>query len=322
MKKAFITTVLLFLFVTLMGQEGAKPGTYKIGKWDLQLVSRDKFYPVYLADPLGIKFEILSKKILFSNIDTQDGLSNGEGYLGKLTIKPASRLSLLRWSPGNDPKLGVELDFGFALPLTMRQRNHDLMVFQGIYYMSIAGAPSEWLSLRIAKHHICTHRAVEFWAGSVVSPIDMDPNMYTLYVRDDVVFSAAAKPLYFLGNPELDILRVYADISAYIPGSGVIGIRQNRPNTESYFYFQGGAEVEYYLNNTAFGGFFAAVNISAWQENNYSPNYSLVAGYIVPQKPGRNRFRIGLQYYNGRCINFELLKSSERFVAFHLAFDF
>jgi len=203
----------------------------------------------------------------------------------------------------------------------MRHTNHDLIALDGIFYWGICGAPTEWLSLRVAKHHICTHRGIEFWAGSVDSPIDFDPHMYNFYVRDDFVLSAAIKPLYFLRIPELNILQLYGDFYAYIPGEGKLGPRQNKPNSESYYIFQGGAELEYYFKQSFLGGVFAALNVSAWQENGYSPNYSFTAGYIFPQAPDKRRFRIGLNYYDGRCLHNEFFNYSERFLAVQLSFD-
>jgi len=321
MKKILVLLVLISLPVVINAQDRGGFLSFYIGGWDLQLISTQKFYPVYLADPLAVRLDLTSKGFRSSNIDNQDAISSGGGYLGKLSIKPASRISLFRFSPGNNPRLGIEIDMGLALPITMRRGNHDLIAYEGIYYIGISGAPTEWLSLRFAKHHICTHRGVEFWAGSVDSPIDFDPHMFNFYVRDDVVLSAAMKPLYFTGRPELNILQVYADLNAYIPGSGAIGIRQNKPNTEAYFIFQGGAEIEYYYKSGFLGGLFAAINISAWQENNYSPNYSAIAGYIFPQARNKTRFRIGIQYYNGRCTNNEFFNYHEEFLAFHLAAD-
>ncbi len=311
----------LILSQTVDAQEEGVFQSFFFGGWDLQLIGTDNFYPTYLADPLAVRFDISRQQILSGSVDVQDGVNKGEGYLGKLSIKPATRISLLRISPKNNPRLGIEIDMGVALPITMRKTNHDLIALDGIYYMAIAGAPTEWLSLRLAKHHICTHRGEEFWAGSVNAPIDFDPRMFNLYVRDDVMFSAAIKPLYFTGRPVLNFLQVYSDFSAYIPGEGKIGVRQNKPNTQAYFIFQGGAEIEHYFKRKFLGGIFAALNVSAWQENNYSPNYSAMAGYIFPQAPDKRKFRIGINYYNGRWINNEFFNYHEEFIAFHLAAD-
>jgi len=289
MKKPLSILLILVVFNSMHAQERHDFLSFYFGGWDLQLVSIENFYPTYIADPLAVRFDLSSQNFIYNGIDIQDNINSGGDYMGRLSIKPASRISLLRFSPQSNPRLGIEVDMGFAFPFTMRAGNHDLIAFEGIYYMAIAGAPAEWLKLRLAKHHICTHRGIEFWAGIINSPIDFDPLMFNLYVRDDVVLSAAVRPLYFLGKPELDILQVYTDLNAYIPGKGITGVRQNKPNTQARYIFQGGAELEYYFKWSFLGGVFAALNVSAWQENNYSPNYSAVAGYIFPQISGKRK---------------------------------
>lgn len=320
-KVAYISLITMLLSQTLMGQVKEGFASFYVGGWDIQVVGQHNFYPTYLADPLAVRFDLSSQYTLASTIDMQDGINSDGSYLGKFTIKPATRLSLFRISPANKPNLGIEIDFGVALPFTMRKSNFDFVALDGIYFIGISGAPTEWLSLRLAKHHICTHRGVEFWAGKVDAPIDFDPLMFNLYVRDDVVFSAAMKPLYFLGKPDLNILQIYGDISTFIPGEGKLGKRQNKPNTHAYYVFQGGVELEYSFKSSFLGGVFAAANVSAWQENGYSPNYSLIAGYIFPQPANKRKLRIGLNYYDGRCINNEFFNYNERFFAIQLAAD-
>ena len=320
-KAAYFLLLIMAMGQVSRAQDREGFASFYIGGWDLHIVSPKSYYPTYLADPHAIRFDLSSQKILFSNIDNQDEVNNNGSYMGKLTIKPANRLTLLRLAPASNPRLGIEVDVGVALPFTMRRGNHDLIAFDGIFHMAISGAPTEWLSLRLAKHHYCSHRGVEYWAGKTNSPVDFDPGLFNLYVRDDFVLSAAFRPLYFTGIRQLDILQIYIDLNTYIPGYGVTGMRQNRPNTHAKYIFQGGAELEYYFERSFLGGVFTALNVSAWQENGYSPNYSAIAGYIFPQKISSKKLRIGVNYYNGRCINNEFYNYKERFLAFHIAFD-
>ena len=321
MKKVYISLIILAMFASGYTQSLSERFNIPIKNWNLQLASFDHFYPTYLADPLAVRVEVSSQTMLYSDFDFQDPVNTGGGYLGKLTIYPAARISLLKFSPKSNPRLGVSLDFGVTIPTIMRAGNHDLIGNDGIYYFAVAANPTEWLSLMFSKHHICTHVGDEFWSGGVKSPIDFDPNITQLPVRDDFILMASVRPLWFLHNPHWDILRLYGDFGFFFPGVDFMGTRQNKPHYEAWYNFQGGAEMEYYFKKEIFGGFYAAVNVSAYQLNGFSPNLSIAGGYLFPQERFGRRFRIGLQYYNGRSLSNQFYNRKEKFAAFTVGFD-
>lgn len=314
-------SMLAFSVFTANGQKLAERFTFPVGSWNLQLVSFDHLYPNYLADPLGGRFEVNIQNIKYGDIDFQDRINKEGKYLGKQVIYPGVRVSLLKFSPKNNPKLGVSVDLGAMVPTFMRAGNNDLIGIDGIYYFAVAGKPTEWLSLKFSKHHICTHVGDEFPYGGVYSPVDFDPNMTALPVRDDFILMAAVRPLWFLHNPQWDILQVYGDFGFYLPGADFMGGRSNKPHYEAYLNLQGGAELEYYFPKPAFGGLYTAVNVSAYQLNAWAPNISVVGGYLFPQERNGRRFRIGMQYYNGRSLSNQFYNRKERFVAFTVGFD-
>lgn len=321
MKKIYIILMALLPFITVQSQKISPKFSFPIGKWDLQLVSFDHFYPTYLADPLGVRFEVSIQNMLYSDVDYQDPINQGGGYKGKQVINPGVRVTLLKFSPKSNPKLGISFDLGATIPAIMREGNNDLIGSDGIYYFAIAAKPAEWLNLRFTKHHICTHLGDEFTYGGVSSPIDFDPNITALPVRDDFIVSAAAKPLWFLHNPQWDILQIYGDFGFFFPGSDFMGERSSKPHYEAYFNFQAGAELEYYFKNKYFGGLYSALNISAYQLNAYAPNISVTGGYIFPQEHNNRRLRIGFNYYNGRSLSNQFYNRKEKFMAFIVGFD-
>ncbi|MFA6351860.1 MAG: hypothetical protein WCW86_05990, partial [Bacteroidales bacterium] len=321
MKKAILFLIVFLPLVAVTGQTQKPRFTIPIKTWNLQLVSFNHHYPNYLADPLGGRFEVSIQNIQYGDIDFQDQVNSGAGYLGKQVIFPGVRVSLLRFSPKSNPNLGVSVDLGAMVPTFMRGGNNDLIGLDGIYYFAIAAKPAEWISLKFSKHHICTHVGDEFPYGTVKSPIDFDPNTTALPVRDDFIMMMAIRPLWFLRNPQLDILQVYGDFGFFMPGGDFMGRRANKPHFEAYLSYQLGAELEYYFKNPYIGGLYSAVNVSAYQLNSYAPNLSIVGGYLFPQERNSRRFRIGLQYYNGRCISNQFYNRKEKFVAFTVGFD-
>jgi hypothetical protein len=306
---------------SVKAQEKTSPFSIPLKTWNLQLVSLRNLYPTCMADPLTIRNEVSSQRILFSDIDFFDEVNENGSYKGKLTIYAGGRVSLLKLSPESNPELGIEIDIGVTIPVIMRQGNHDLIGVDGIYYFAIAGRPTEWLSLRFSKHHICTHVGDEFPTGSVASPIDFDPNIMQLPVRDDFILSAAVKPLWFTGNPRLNFLQIYGDFGGFWPGVDFMGTRQNKPHKHGWLNLQAGAEIEYYFKNEYFGGVFTAFNVSAYQTNSFAPNLSFMAGYIPPQQRNKRKVRLALHYYNGRSLSNQFYNRKEKFLAFSVAFD-
>lgn len=321
MMKSIITIILaLAISYTTFAQDSSR-FVVPIKNWNLQFIDLNNLYPTYLADPLGIRTEVSAQGISYGDIDMEDEINSGGGYLGKLVIFAGTRLSLLKFSPKSNPKLGVEADIGVTLPIFMRAGNHDVIGVDGIYYFAISGRPTEWLSLRFSKHHICTHIGDEYSTAGVKSVIDFDPNITQLPVRDDFVFSAAVRPLYFLKKPKWDILQVYGDLGFFFPGVDFLGRRQNKPHKNAYMNYQGGVELEYYFDNKYFGGLYSALNVSAYELNAFAPNISVNVGYIVPQKRNKRKLRMGVNYYNGRSLSNQFYNRKEKFWAFSLAMD-
>ena len=320
MKYIITLIAALILGQTALAQDSSK-FNIPIKNWNLKIVGFDKFYPTYLADPLGARFEVSAQTLLYGDIDMEDEINTGGNYKGKLIIFPSTRMSLLKFTPKSNPNIGIEVDLGVTLPTIMRAGNHDLIGVDGIYYFAIAGKPTEWLSLRFSKHHICTHIGDEYSTAGVKSVIDFDPNITQLPVRDDFIFSTAVRPLYFLNNPHWDILQVYADIGYFFPGTDFLGRRQNKPHRNAYMNYQGGVELEYYFKNKYFGGLYSAINVSAYQLNGFSPNISFNAGYVVPQERFKRKLRMGVNYYNGRSLTNQFYSRKEKYIAFSLAMD-
>jgi hypothetical protein len=318
--KNTIIAVLIISSMALHGQAENERFTIPLKEWDLQVVATDNFYPTYLADPLGIRFGVSSQTMKYSDFEHSDKVNQDGTYLGKLVINPGVRFSLFKFSPKSNPNLGVEVDLGATIPTIMRAGNHDVIGLDGIYYFAIGARPAEWLALRFSKHHICTHVGDEF-PRSIISPTDFDFQILQLPVRDAFIFSAAVQPLYFLGNERLNILQVYGDFGFFMPGKDFMGGRQNKPNRDAYLSVQGGMEVEYQLPNRYMGGVFTALNVSAYQQNAYSPNISAMVGYIFPQEWNKKRLRIGLNYYNGRSWSNHFYNRKEKFMAFFVEAD-
>ncbi len=291
--------------------------------WNLKVVGLDHIYPTYLADPLGNRFEAAAQFMHYSDYDYTDEINQGGSYRGHLTIFPAIRISLLQFRPKSNPKLGIEGEMGIMTPCHMRMGSNDFIGLDGVYYFAIAGNPTEWLFLRFSKHHICTHIGDEYPKQLTTTVTDFDPMNKQGAVMDDFRFAVAARPLQPFVRPRLDMLQIYGELGYFDPGSDFLGPRKSWPNNYATMNYQAGVELEYYFNGKYrwFGGVFAAVNMSTYQQNGFAKNISINAGYILPQERDRLRLRLGVQYYNGRSLVNNFYNRREKFIAMYFAFD-
>lgn len=321
MKRYCMLTIIMAFMVSAFGQE--KPFTISFKKGNLKIVGLDHLYRTYLADPLGNRFEAAAQFFQYADYDYTDNVNNDGSYMGHLTVYPAARLSLLQYRLKSNPKLGIEGEIGVMTPCHMRQGNNDFIGLDGIYYFAIAGNPTEWLSLRFSKHHICTHIGDEYPKRTTTSVTDRDPMYKQGPTMDDFRFAASIRPLWFVKVPQWDILRVYAEVGYFDPGFDFLGERKSWPNNYAYMNYMGGMELEYYFPERLrwLGGVFTAANISTYQQNGFGKNLNITAGYILPQERDKLRLRLGVQFYNGRSLVNEFYNRKERFIAAYFAFD-
>jgi hypothetical protein len=321
MKKLILIIACLLGLATAHSQDSTF--LIPLKKWDLRLVGLDHLYRTYLGDPLGNRFEASTQYFSYADYDYTDAINQGGKYVGHLTIFPAARISLFQFKPKSNPRLGIEGEIGVMTPCHMRQVNNDFIGLDGVYYFAIAANPTEWLSLRFSKHHICTHIGDEFPKRTTTSVTDRDPMFKMGPTQDDLRWGASIRPLWFLHRPGLDILRLYAEIGYFDPGGDFLGLRKSMPMTYAYLNYMGGVELEYYFQNQLrwMGGLFAAAHVSSYQQNGFAKNLNFTAGYILPQDHNRLRFRLGVQFYNGRSLVNEFLNRKEKFIAAFLAFD-
>lgn len=321
MKKLFLLITSLPVFLSINAQDSTFLVPLK--NWNLRLVALDHLYPTYLADPLGNRFEGAIQTFRYADYDYTDEINLGGKYTGHLTVFPATRISLFQFRPKNNTKLGIEGEIGVMTPCHMRSTNNDFIGLDGVYYFAVSANPTEWLSLRFSKHHICTHIGDEFPKRTTTSVTDRDPMFKMGPTQDDFRWGFAMQPLWFLHRPGLNILRIYAEVGYFDPGSDFLGPRKSMPMRYAYMNYQGGMELEYYFQKKLrwLGGLFAAANVSAYQQNGFGKNLSITAGYILPQDWNKHRLRLGVQFYNGRSLVNEFLNRREKFISAFAAFD-
>jgi len=315
MKRLIYIFLLIVLSTNTFAQDTLSV-KYGLKNWDYQFVNNNNLYPTYLADPLAPRFEGAIQNVKYSDISYEDEINNGGDYSNRIYIIAGSKMTLFSFINKQKPDMAFGFEIAASFPLYMEAAGFDFMGVDGIFHFAITGQLNKYLNFRLAKHHICTHRGDEYTTGIVTTPVDFDPNIETLYVRDDYMISLAYKPLVHFIHENFNFFQVYGDFLFFWPGKDFLGERQNKPERYAYLGFQGGAELEYYFHNTKLGGVFSAFNISSYQANGYSTNINLVGGYILPQQRNKKKVRFGLQYYDGRGLLNEFYNRHDKFVSF------
>ncbi|MDC7225595.1 MAG: hypothetical protein PQJ61_02395 [Spirochaetales bacterium] len=319
-----ISILILFLFLNIRLFASDTSFHIPVGEdWEFRPFSLEHLYPNYLADPLSIRVEAAVQTVYYADYDYADTVNESGSYTGRLAIFPGFRLSLLQFVHAKTG-FGIEGEIGAVIPTYMRSTNNDVIALDGIYYFRVNSKITPWWNINFSKHHNCTHLGDEYPVDKVESPIDYDPNRLELPVLDDFRLANAFRPLHFLTARNLDILTLYGEIGFFLPGTDFLGERQNKPDRWAFMNYLWGVELEYYLPDWGenIGGFYAALNVSYYQQNGYSPNLSVKSGWILPQDRDGFRFRIGFQYYNGRSTMNHFYDRKEIFTAIYLSTDF
>jgi len=111
------SAIILLLSLTIgyiAATQGFTSFIIPVKNWNLKILGLDNFYPTYLADPLGARFEISSQTLYYGDIDMQDEINSGGRYLGKLVAFPSCRGSFLKFSPKSNPNIGIDFDMGLT----------------------------------------------------------------------------------------------------------------------------------------------------------------------------------------------------------------
>ena len=94
MKRSVVIICAFLLAAMVSAQDSTKRFVIPIRDWEMKIAGLDNFYPTYLADPLGIRFEVSSQRILYGDFEFADPINKEGRYLNKLVINPGVRISL------------------------------------------------------------------------------------------------------------------------------------------------------------------------------------------------------------------------------------
>lgn len=255
--------------------------------WTWQLLPDDLLYRSYAAAPGEAR---LSSNWLY---DTD------QGWLWDFTI--GARVGLLRFGspPGARPE-GWQLDLqGAALPRLNLEENYDLDAVD-----FTVGLPLTWrqgpYQAKLEVRHLSAHLGDEF--------LLRNPGFPRLnYVRDSIVLGGGYFP-----HPDL---RLYGEAD-YAFNTGAIS---------DEWHFQFGAEYspEPVVEWSGWNGMpFAGVNGQLRQECEFGGGLNVLAGWQLRGPDSGRLLRLGLQYYNGKSLQYSFFDEHEELLGVGLWYDY
>ncbi len=237
----------------------------------LQLFPESLLYPHYLADPRS--GTIGAQYAYFPRVGIPEA---GKKRFG---LKLGGRLGVLRWMPTEAPDVGWQLDLegGITGPFDIESKT-DSLGYDGIYGGSLSWKPqSDWM-MRLRYYHNSSHLGDEYIQTTGCRRINC--------TREEARVGTLWQPV--------DRCMVYLE-----------GGHSFAHSTHHYlrpWSAQGG--LQFVGRPTLWqglAGWYAALDLSAFQENDWTPNLTLQAGLRLPLEHCTRAYRLGLEYYRGRA---------------------
>ena len=255
--------------------------------WTWQLLPDDLVYRSYLGSPRDARL-------------TSAWLHESDaGWLWELQV--GTRVGLLRFgTPDGAPPEGWQIDIqGAAFPRLNMEHDNDLdaVDFE-------VGVPITWrqgpLQTKVELRHISAHVGDEF--------LERNPGfMRVNYVRDSVVLGAGAFP-----TPDV---RLYAEADYAFNTDGgadpwhfVFGVDYSPSPVVEWLGWHGTP--------------FAAVNGELREEADFGGGVNTIAGWQFRGPASDRLFRVGVQYYNGKSLQFSFFDEHEELFGAAIWYDY
>ena len=259
--------------------------------WLLLLVPGRALYPIYIADPRRPTFSF--SRMYFSKIEIDE---TGDD---RLAVRLGGRIGLLRLHKAGDPDHGLELDIeaGFIGQFDL-DHAYDNIGWSGVWGFHLAWALPGGFAIRTGLMHDSSHVGDEYAERTGRQRIE--------YTREEIPLG--------LSWAFTERWRIYLE-GAYA------NVLRNEEIMEPW-RVQYGLE---YVSPKSFWkgrfGWYAAVDVSHFEENDWDQNLSFQLGLLLRAKGIVRDYRIGVEYYDGRSQIGEFFQDDETYVAFGIWID-
>ncbi|HAY70765.1 MAG TPA: hypothetical protein DCX89_02630, partial [Saprospirales bacterium] len=72
MKKLSLYIIIALFSLNLQAQDAQGLFNIPIKNWNMQVIGLNHFYPIYLADPLDVRFEVSARDMKYSDVRSEE----------------------------------------------------------------------------------------------------------------------------------------------------------------------------------------------------------------------------------------------------------
>lgn len=268
---------------TVAGDEGGEPAPR------FELFPRGRLYRRHVADPndpgFGVEWLAFDEVGAPDSGDTRFQLSLG-GIFGLVRLRPRA------WSEGG-VELGILAGFDGQFDI---DHAYDNLGWDGLYGLSVAWSAGGPWAFRAGLKHTSSHIGDEY--------IERTGRQRIGYTREELIAAAAR--------------RIGSCCRAYVEGGWGHDLRNQELQEPGRA--QVGLEVEpppsFWRER---GGWFVAVDATAWEESDWEVDWSAQGGLVFPSED--RRWRLALSYRRGRVPIGELFQHRESYLGAGLLLD-
>ena len=248
------------------------------------------FYPLYIADPIRSQSAVMVIRMADPEIpDTGDS---------RFSLRLGGSFPIVAFHPDGDRDRGWQLDFegGFSGHFDI-DYNLDNIGWDGFYGLLLDYRPRPDLTFRFGTLHDSAHVGDEYAERTGRRRIG--------YTRNEVVLGVS--------------WRASARWRFYVEG----GWQYETEEFQEPFRVQAGAEYQgARLWQRARGNWYAALDVRAYQENDWHPRATGQLGVAIPTGRGGSRYRLALEIATGRSVLGEFYATEETYAGLGWYFDF
>ena len=240
-----------------------------------------KLMPRYLADTHFPRMQL--GRAYVQNNSIPDTGSN------RLDNSTGAMFGVLRIHPQNYPDRGVQFDFGAAAFNQFDMDNSlDNIGWDGVIQVLLTWTIGEHWAARTGLFHVSSHIGDEY--------ITKTDNVRVGYTRNERIIGISYQSDYGL--------RTYGEVGwAY---------EMHDPIVQRRWRLQWGIEYIKYQVWANFIGWFAAIDIKSFEENNWLLTRNSQLGLILKFGGGGSIMRIGIEYYAGRARAWEFFNKRQK----------
>ena len=256
---------------------------YRESRW----FPTEHLYPFYLADPYEMNFHMKLQSYSESTI-AQTGSSRWDLMLGA---------PLIFYEQKEDNDLGWQAVFLAGLRSQINNSNNqDSIAWEGLFGLQAVFRVNRDFAWHLGTKHYSSHVGDEY--------IERTGRTRIQYTREEWRAGLAWEfKQYFIAYSDIGYAFTLRNKALQERGRIQLGLQYEKPGL--------------FMNGKV--GWYTALDISAFEENDWNNNITLQLGFDMPL-PER-RWRLGLEYYDGRSQYGEFFQEQEEYVSIGLWMD-